>query len=119
MNYTVLSTALGSLVIGSGEYCPVYLEAGTNRTMLGSDLRALIVSRLRAGLEAKTVHGCDGEMNGLPVAWMLSLSEPNSSLYVGDLGDSRHIFAESENSELIVELVLDNEDRKRWLRELL
>ena len=64
------------------------------RTYLGADSIGIVLARLRDAVDVTNPLDCSAEweLEGLPVAWRLSLAEVHHVLYVGQDGVDRVLF---------------------------
>lgn len=80
----VLPAESNALVIETSEdnWAKCFLS-GTERIYLGADDLSIILTHLRDALSNQNVLNSpvDGEMEGLPVVWLLSLAEAHHVLY--------------------------------------
>ncbi len=93
------------------------------RIYLGADDFSIIATRLREGLRSRDVlaGGVAGELQGLPVAWLLSLAEAHHALYVAESGSERLLFWQNAHQSpvfLAGVMRLSPEQRVQWQEAL-
>lgn len=106
-----------SLSTGENNWCEVELQSGNQRYQLGAENKTKIIERLRDGLCKNDLERI-GELDGIPVAWVLSLAEKHTSIYVGVGGDTRHFFFQNEDGDTFAKLNLTQETCIIWLQLL-
>ena len=102
------------LTCDSSQWCEVVLEAD-GRHELGAETRAVLVERLLRGLRDELPEPTSGELDGVAVSWVLSLSERHASIYAAQRADVRSLYFQDSEGNLIVRVDLKSEDRKRWV----
>jgi hypothetical protein len=117
------TTMLTELVAGTArllmdcdlsQWCQVILDADGLHP-LGSETRSVFVERLVRGLRDELPGPTSGELEGVPVAWVLSLSERHTSIYAADREGVRTLYFQNADGKLIARVNLGREVRERWL----
>ncbi len=85
---------------------------------MGADDKTTIAERLQEGLCKNDLESI-GELDEMPVAWVLSLAEKHTSIYVGIGSDARHFFFQNEDGDTFAKLSLAPETCKNWLQLLI
>lgn len=113
---TELTVGSAKLVVSCdrSQWCDVMLEAN-GRHHLGSETRAVLVARLVRGLRDELPEPTAGELDGVAVSWVLSLSERHASVYAAQSADIRSLYFQDSEGKLIVRVDLERQDRERWI----
>jgi hypothetical protein len=98
----------------TSQWCEVTLDANGIH-QLGSETRSVLVERLVRGLRGELSAPTSGELDGVPVAWVLSLSERHASIYAADREGIRTLYFQDADGKLIARLDLEREERERWI----
>lgn len=106
-----------SLNTGENNWCEVKLQSGNQSYQLGAEDKTKIIERLQEGLCKNDLESI-GELDGVSVAWVLSLAEKHTSIYVGISGDTRHFFLQNEAGDTFAKLNLTPDTCKNWLKLL-
>lgn len=120
----VLQAESFSLVIEkeSNGWAKCYL-LGNERTYLGADDFTVVVSRLHEALNRNTAFDgpAAGKIEGLPVAWRLSLFEAHHALYVADDGADRVLFWQNAHGPtlfIVGVMRLSPSQSQQWVQTL-
>lgn len=118
-NTIELNNGISALNFKTNEnnWCEVELQEDGKIYQLGAEDKSNIIEKLKDGL-SKNNPEIIGELDGIPVAWVWSLAEKHSSIYIGIAGEDRHLFIQSEDGNTIAKLTLSSEVCKNWLRIL-
>lgn len=100
------------------DWCQVVAKIDATERVLGSDVKQIIVQRLRNGLLPTNEPGRVLDFGGVSATWVLSLSEEHCSLYTGCIGADRAFFIQDANGALVGTLRLSPKDEQAWLSEL-
>lgn len=97
--------------------------ADRERTYLGAEDFSVIATRLQEGLRRRNAlaGGAAGELQGLPVAWLLSLSEAHHVLYMAASGSNRLLFWQNADQSPVLlagVMRLSPEQRVQWQETL-
>jgi len=124
MNTLSLSADSSSLVIETSDngWAKCYLVA-EERIYLGADDFSIITSRLSKALEQRGVPAAKvaGEIEGTPVAWILSLAEAHHVLYTGASGSGCLLFwqdARTSPVSIAGVMCLSSVMRQQWVETL-
>jgi len=86
-------------------------------TYAGADAREPILRRL-----ADALHGVArepaGEIDGIVVRWVFSLSEQHFTLYIANEGETTLLFWQDADARLLQRWTLTPDDVERWLDQL-
>ena len=99
-------------------WCQVELATEGSTTALGAETKRIVTERLLTGLTDSLTGKSAGQIHGVTVRWVMSLSERHCSVYAGDVGTDRHLFFQASGGELLATVVLSEQQRYNWLREL-
>lgn len=80
-------------------------------TILGYESRSYLLTHLRDALGAVTRQ--DGDVDGMPAQWLLSLAEMHKTLYVVEK-PKRTIYVQGSNGELEGHFTLTSSDVNEW-----
>ena len=84
---------------------------------LGADDKNVLVSRLRAAL-AGNIGPTIGQIDGLDVSWVTTLSEMHSTLYAVDLDGDLELFFQDATGRLTARIGLSSLVRAEWMQQL-
>jgi hypothetical protein len=102
---------------GENNWCEVELQDDGKIYQIGAEDKTIIIEKLKVGLFEDNLE-IIGELDGIPVAWVLSLAEKHSSIFVGIVGDNRHLFFQNEAGDTFAKITLSSEVCKNWLQSL-
>ena len=123
MKALVLSAPEGSIEIDMSrpEWCHCTYLHGVKRRPLGAGPFDYICRQLSRDLRTnwdELDKPAMGEVDGLIVRWVLSLSEEHSTLYVAKDIQQTVLFWQDKNAVLICRITLDHELEKEWIQLL-
>jgi len=99
---------------GDADWCDVRLENASQEIELGADSAAVVLERIAAALADDFPTGSAGQIDGLDVAWVVSLSEHHTSMYVATSGSDRVLLFEDAAGKVIGRVELDEAERGEW-----
>lgn len=99
-------------------WCQLSLRIQQNEYRLGAEVRQILVSRIRQGLDEHLPPATAGTIAGLPVCWLCSLAEGHYSIYAADQAGLRCLFFQDPSGNLAAKLELSGVERRAWLAEL-
>jgi len=102
------------LITDENNWCEVKLQNGNNNYHLGAEDKNKIIESIKEAL-CKNNLKIIGELEGMPVAWFLSLAERHTSIYIGKEKNIRYIFFQNENGNTFAKLRLTPEIYEKWL----
>ena len=119
---TRLSLASANLEVVAYDKGPSWWEvdirvAGVSQ-VLGADSSSIVLTGLRKAVARGLPGPVAGTLSGLPVAWVVTLSEMHGSIYVSDAGGRRTVFFQDQHARLIATAVLSPSDRAAWQQRL-
>ena len=82
---------------------------------LGADNSAIVISRLKEFLESPHKREFTGELEGVNVCWLASLSEKHFSIYGGVKDSQIHLFFQSPENVVVSHIVLTDKERENCL----
>lgn len=95
-------------------WCDATLDAN-GRHRLGSETRNVLVDRLVRALRNELSGPSSGELEGVSVVWVLSLSERHASIYAAHRDGMRNLYFQDAEGKLIARLALGTEEREEWI----
>jgi hypothetical protein len=95
------------------DWCRCSLRKGDDMRDLGAEDARRVVERLAQALKPNPTQREKGEL-----AWVISLSEPHTSIYQRVSADRRYLIVEDDQAHVVAELVLGPDSVERWLRGL-
>lgn len=100
------------------KWCRVSLETPSGGSLdLGASVEGVVVSRLRAAL-CGDIGDVVGQIAGLNVSWVTTLSEMHGSIYAADVnGDLELLFQDGKGS-VVGRMRLSPTNRDEWVRLL-
>ena len=102
------------------DWAQFYLvRPGEKELYLGADSKTIIINRLLKCLEPDTTRKLSGKVNGKDVYWVTTLSETHHSIYACMEDDKLYIFVQRDDTSLVSEIVLSEEQCANWHQSLL
>lgn len=119
---TWLSLASANLEVVAYDKSPNWWEVeirvdGVSHT-LGADAPSIVLTGLRKAVARGLPGPVAGTLGGLPVAWVVTLSEMHGSVYVSEAGAKRTVFFQDQHAQLIGTVTLTQSERAAWQQKL-
>ncbi len=105
------------IILLNQPWCQVVLRTPKGEYALGADSRKIVFQRLFDGL-SQDLSLPSYEIAGVKVAWVMSLGEKHTSIYVGLVEGNRCLYFQDGNARIITTLRLSYGDVKAWLTSL-
>lgn len=114
-----LKATQGTLLLDIDEknWCQIRLSDASGQVELGADDINVIAARLTQALGNGHFKSC-GEIKGRPVAWVMSLFEQHSTLYIGAKSNTVDLFFQDSGGKLIAKMSLSDGERQEWHSQL-
>lgn len=114
-----LKASKGSLILDAdkNDWCRVKLSNPSGESDLGADDIEIIAARLSHALSNGQSYTC-GEIDGQPVAWVMSLMEKHYTIYIGAESNTIDLFLQNSNGELFAKVSLSERERENWCSQL-
>jgi hypothetical protein len=96
--------------------CQIELHNAELARNLGADLWSVIRVRIQEAFGNASKSSPIGAIDGVPVAWVLSLPESHASIYLAKSGSGIQLFIQDESLSIIEKLLVDDIERARWLK---
>ena len=109
------SDSILRLNVDENGWCQVELVIGDLDIRIGADVEFIVKERLAKGLQDEVSEDISGEILGVPVRWILSLSEKHFTVYASDDAGKRTLFFQTPDGEIVGNITLEPEQRKQWL----
>lgn len=106
------------LSANGGTWCEVSLVKGSELIFLGGDSLAKVRDGFLRFVGKEFGQTPAGEIEGVPVTWVMSLMEGHTSLYAADTAGGRALFIQSADGVTIAKLVLDGGQSRVWQESL-
>lgn len=106
------------LHVNQSDWCQLELHTADRILKLGAETQYVLVQRLSLALRDKIEGKTVGSIQGVDVAWVLTLAEEHCSMYVGQVGSERVLFIQSEDCTLLARLNLSDSERRDLFSEL-
>lgn len=106
------------MLSGQPEWCELRLETLGREIELGADSAAVVLGRLASAVAEPLTLEPAGEIGGLSVAWVVSLSEQHTTIYVGASKSRRVLFFQDADGRTLARVDLDERRRGEWSEKL-
>jgi hypothetical protein len=111
------STTL-TLQVGNQGWTSVVLLIDEHKHSLGADTLSIIATRIINALEAPLASKDSGEIDGVRVRWVLSLSEQHHTIYLAVVNEGIKLFIQHPDTTVVGSILLSDSDIARWLESL-
>lgn len=106
------------MLSGQPDWCEIRLETEDREVELGADSAAVVLERLASAVAEELTLDRAGEIDGLTVAWVASLSDQHTTIYVGTSDSRRVLFFQDADGKTFARVDLDDASRKEWSEKL-
>jgi hypothetical protein len=106
------------LTTGDASWCELSLEVAGKSIELGGDSFARVRDGLLRFLGGEGPQAPAGEIDGVPVTWVMSLMEKHTSLYGADSAEGRMLMIQGTDGASLAKLALDRAQCGVWRKML-
>ena len=101
--FIALPSAAATLTLDADErgWCRVRLRLESRDIALGAELQNILIERLDRALLDELPGDESGRIGGVPVRWVLSLSEQHATIYAAEVDGVRRLFFQAGDGHSI------------------
>ena len=96
----------------------VYLDASKKSTELGAEVNYILFRKIYGFLNRQEIQTLSGEIEGIPVSHLFSLSEKHTSVYASTDLREPTLFFQNSKGEIFAKMNLPSEEIKTWTEQL-